>query len=86
MAPSWSRRNPLSLVVVLTLALVGTLALAGALLVVALDGLYTNQLKANFAQDAERRADYLEQTRAFRLRTGRVRRGGRNPPPAHRHR
>jgi signal transduction histidine kinase len=38
------------------------LALAGSLLLGALDSVYANQLKVNLTQDAERRADYLEQT------------------------
>jgi len=55
-------RKPPSLVVVLTVALVGTLLVAGVLLIGVLDGLYSSQLKANLSQDAERRADYLEET------------------------
>jgi len=55
-------RKPPSLVVVLTLALVGSLLVVGVLLIGVLDGLYSSQLRANLSQDAERRADYLEET------------------------
>jgi len=55
------------LVVVLTVALVGTLTLTGSGLLLALDSLYKAQLEVSLANDAERKADYLEQTFARML-------------------
>lgn len=54
--------RPLPLVVVLTLALVGTMTIAGSGLLLALDDLYKAQLRVSLTEDAERKADYLEQT------------------------